>query len=119
MSHSKQPELNSLLTPPGTPPCSGEHPALPIPRVPGLGIQHRLPDSQLPILMLLGQEKAKHGPNPINFHIHHVPKPLVLLVFTFYFRIIAGESQFSSCLSDNLHSLFVSCRVSLYIFTFN
>lgn len=55
--------------------------------------------------MLLRQEKAKHSPKPIKFHIHHVPNSLFLLVFTFYFLITVGESQFSSCPSDNLHSL--------------
>lgn len=66
--------------------------------------------------MLLRQEKAKHGPNPINFHIHHVPKPLALLVFTFYFLIIVGESRFSSCLPENLHSLLCFAKL-VYIFS--
>lgn len=66
--------------------------------------------------MLPRQQKAKHSPNPINFHIHHVPKALALLVFTFCFLIIGGESQFSSCLSDNPHSLLCFAKL-VYIFS--
>lgn len=66
--------------------------------------------------MLLRQEKAKLSPKPIKFHIHHVPKSLVLSVFTFYFLIIVGESPFSSCPPDNPHSLLRFAKL-VYIFS--